>query len=297
MPFAFDLVDLQLFVNVSETLSLTRGAYQSHMSVPAARARIKKLEHVLGEKLFHRSPQGLVPTPAGRRVLDLSRHILGHANNMLTEFQRGPDVELTGTIRLFVSAFSVGELVLSPIRKFLLEFPGVNVTLYQGLSTDVVCALKHGVADIGIFSCKLPHDEFISVPYRTERLVLITPLNHPLADESSIDFYETVEHNYVWMKEPYSLRSYLYQMATVGGAPLRVRMEVDDFHSLSDFVEAGLGVSVVPESMVRRFGKLPGMFKVVPLKNDWAKQELTLGINKATFDGKSQALMSAFMNA
>ena len=50
----FDLVDLQLFIAVADSRSITHGADRAHLALASASARIKGLEEALGVTLFKR---------------------------------------------------------------------------------------------------------------------------------------------------------------------------------------------------------------------------------------------------
>ena len=54
----FDLVDLQLFIAVAESRSITRGALRAHLALASASARIKGLEAALGVALLKRGRRG-----------------------------------------------------------------------------------------------------------------------------------------------------------------------------------------------------------------------------------------------
>jgi molybdenum-dependent DNA-binding transcriptional regulator ModE len=69
MSMRFDLVDLQLFIHVTETRSLTSGAEKSCSSFAAASARIKQMEESIGTTLLLRSAQGTTETEAGKALL------------------------------------------------------------------------------------------------------------------------------------------------------------------------------------------------------------------------------------
>lgn len=58
MATHFDLTDVQLIVNVGDSLSLTRAAEKTHLSVPAASMRIKNLEDYFRTRLLYRTNQG-----------------------------------------------------------------------------------------------------------------------------------------------------------------------------------------------------------------------------------------------
>src|SRR3546814_2048883 len=58
MRMHFDLIDMQLLVNIAEEHSLTKGAERSFLSLPSASLRIKTFEETLGTKLLYRKKQG-----------------------------------------------------------------------------------------------------------------------------------------------------------------------------------------------------------------------------------------------
>src|SRR5664279_3506987 len=72
----FDLVDLQLFVAVAETRSITNGAQRVHLALASASARIKRLEAALGVSLLRRGRRGVELTAAGETLLDHARVVL-----------------------------------------------------------------------------------------------------------------------------------------------------------------------------------------------------------------------------
>ena len=78
----FDLVDLSLFRHVVEAGSITRGAEQAHLALGAASTRIRHMEEALGAALLVRNRQGVVPTPAGRTLLQHARTILRQAERL-----------------------------------------------------------------------------------------------------------------------------------------------------------------------------------------------------------------------
>src|SRR3546814_14391491 len=81
MRMHFDLIDMQLLVNIAEEQSLTKGAERSFLSLPSASLRIKTFEQNLGTKLLYRKKTGTTLTPAGETVLH-------HANTALAQPDR-----------------------------------------------------------------------------------------------------------------------------------------------------------------------------------------------------------------
>ncbi len=71
-PMRFDLVDLQLFIAVAETRSITNGAAKVHLALASASERIKGLEEALGVALLDARPPWR-RTDVGRRKPARSR--------------------------------------------------------------------------------------------------------------------------------------------------------------------------------------------------------------------------------
>src|SRR2546430_10546375 len=78
----FDLIDLQLFIAVAESRSITRGALRAHLALASASARIKGLEEALGVSLLRRGRRGVELTPAGVSLLDHARIVMHNVPSM-----------------------------------------------------------------------------------------------------------------------------------------------------------------------------------------------------------------------
>jgi len=76
----FTLRQLELFVAVCETASITLATEREHISQSAASSAIAQLERALGAQLLvRRHAHGVTPTPAGRQLLHRVRTVLREA--------------------------------------------------------------------------------------------------------------------------------------------------------------------------------------------------------------------------
>ena len=273
---AFDLIDLRLFVNVVDTLSLTRGAERSHMSTPAASARVRKLEEAFGAQLFHRSAQGLAPTPDGDVVLRHALVILKQADLLASELRKNVG-QLKGTIRLYANTLSISEFIPAALQKFLLDSPGINIDLHERPSTEIAKALKQGAADVGILSADVPDDGLQYLPYRTERLVVVAPAGHPLAALRQIEFGQSLECDFIGLKEAMALQAFITRAASREGRTMKIRIQVNNFQALCGLVGSGVGVAIIPESVARHHAQQFAI-GVVGLRDRWAQRELHIAV-------------------
>ncbi|MBN9430253.1 MAG: LysR family transcriptional regulator [Burkholderiales bacterium] len=294
MRFDFDLVDLHLLINVVDSSSLTRGAARSHMSAPAASARIKKMEEGLHTQLFYRTTQGLVPTSSGHTVLRHARLILGQVGRLTDELNEGA-ASMKGSIRLYANTLSISEFVPPTLQSFLLSYPEVNIDLQERPSAEIARALRQGTADVGILAADAPSEGLECLPYRSERLVLVTAASHSLAQRQAIDFSEIEQADYVGLNESVALQAFISRAAAQAGFAMKIRIQASNFEALCSLVESGVGVGIVPESVARRHAQRLNI-AIVALRDRWAVRDLEIAVrDRYALSAPVQALIDAFM--
>jgi DNA-binding transcriptional LysR family regulator len=270
----FDLTDLQLIVNIGDASSLTRGAEKSHLSLPAASNRVKNLEDHFGTRLFHRNSQGVTLTPSGEAFLRHARLVLrqiDHLRGDIHEYARG----IKGQVRMLANTTAMTEFMPAVLSRFLASHPDVTVELRERLSYLVIKAVSEGSADIGIVAGKPASSELEYIPYREDRLVLVTPIEHPLSDLTEVAFSDTLAFEYVGLSEWSAIHAFLIQAADKLGYPFRFRVEVGSFEAVCRMIEAGVGIGVVPELVAKRYAQRLNI-KIVTLSDEWSERKLQI---------------------
>jgi DNA-binding transcriptional LysR family regulator len=270
----FDLTDLQLIVNIGDASSLTRGAEKSHLSLPAASNRVKNLEDHFGTRLFHRNSQGVTLTPSGEAFLRHARLVLrqiDHLRGDIHEYARG----IKGQVRMLANTTAMTEFMPAVLSRFLASHPDVTVELRERLSYLVIKAVSEGSADIGIVAGKPASSELEYIPYREDRLVLVTPAEHPLSELREIAFSDTLAFEYVGLSEWSAIHAFLIQAADKLGYPFRFRVEVGSFEAVCRMIEAGVGIGVVPELVAKRYAQRLNI-KIVSLSDEWSERKLQI---------------------
>ncbi len=120
--------DQRAFLAVIEEGSLSAAARRLSLSQPTVRARIAALEHVLGDALFVRSVNGMVPTHQALMLADHVRAMRRASDAMVRAASSQPD-QIAGVVRLSVSEF-VGIEVLPPMLASLCQrYPALRIEL------------------------------------------------------------------------------------------------------------------------------------------------------------------------
>ena len=132
----FDLVDLQLFVAVAETRSITNGAAKVHLALASASERIKGLEEALGVALLTRGRRGVELTPAGESLLDHARVVLHNVEALrgdLAVFARGAKA----TVRFLANTSGLSEYLPKALAAFLAAHPHISIDVEERESSEI----------------------------------------------------------------------------------------------------------------------------------------------------------------
>jgi DNA-binding transcriptional LysR family regulator len=274
----FDLSDLRLFLHVVEAGSITRGAERIHLAIAAASARIRNMEVTLGTPLLHRQRQGVQPTPAGRTLVHHARLLLQQAERMhgeLAQYAEG----IRGQVRLMSNTNALTEFLPEPLSDFLSSHPQVNIDLEERLSDEIVAAVADGTADIGIVAGTVGVAGLETLPFRTDRFVLVVAPSHPLATLDRTPFAEVLDCDFVGLDRSSALQRFLAEKAERVGRRLKLRVQLRSFDAVCRLVECNVGIGVVPATTAERHAKTMSIHKI-ELADDWAVRKLTICIRR-----------------
>ena len=270
----FDLIDLRLFCEVVDAGSITAGAERCALALAAASTRIRAMEQSLGAPLLTRSRQGVTPTPAGRTLLKHARAVLDQAARLredLGAFAGGA----SGEVRLLANTNALTEFLPEALSAFLAAHPQVSVDLEERLSDEIVGLVAEGVADIGIVAGTVNVGALATYPFRSDRFVVVTAVDHPLAAQTQVRFAQVLDYDFVGLERSSSLQRFLTGKAVREGQPLRLRVQLRSFDAVCRLVECGVGVGVVPQTTAARAVKTMAL-SVIDLSDDWAIRDLTI---------------------
>src|SRR5271167_538056 len=274
----FDLADLRLFVNVVEAGSITHGAERTHLAIAAASTRIRNMEAALGIPLLHRERQGKKPTEAGRTLVQHARILLQQAERMhgdLGQYAEG----IRGQVRLLSNTNALTEFLPEPLSAFLAAHPQVNIDLEERLSDEIVAAIADGTADIGIVAATVMTADLETLPFRTDRFVLVVAQNSPLALVERRAFAEVLDCDFVGLDRTSALQRFLSERAERVGRRLKLRVQLRSFDAVCRLVECNVGIGVVPATTAERHSKTMSLQRI-ELTDEWAVRKLTICVRR-----------------
>lgn len=260
-----EITDLRLFVNIAECGNLTRGAERTFLSPPSASARIKTLELETAQQLLNRGNKGVTLTTSGELFLKQARLVLRQFDFLADEMASAE----VGHIRLFANTTAVTEFLPELLARFLSERPSVTMDLQERLTNDIVRSVVDGTADLGIVSGDVGNEGLETIRFSTDRLMLATPIDHPLVRSATVQLSETLEFEHIGLHEGSTLLDFLRRQLHRHGYDRSLRIQVRSFEAMCRLVEAGVGIGVVPESAARRHVQTMDI-KLLELDDEWA---------------------------
>ena len=218
-----NLDHLRYFVKLSELRHYTRAAEQLCISQPSLSHAISQLESELGVPLFEKSGRNTILTRYGEEFLECAQRSLGILDAGMESLQRSAKGE--GVVRLgFLRTLGV-DFIPKLTSDFISADPnsGVEFSFHSDLSPGLIDGLLQHKFDL-VF-CSEPEKSLglTATPVTSQKLVMIVPNGHPLADRESIGLAETLEYPAVWFAKGSGLRKVVDGMyEQVGGKPISV---------------------------------------------------------------------------
>jgi DNA-binding transcriptional LysR family regulator len=267
----FTLKDIELFVQIAEYESLTKGASKLAMSAAAASARLKTLEIQLNCSLFNRGSRGVTLTPDGETFLIHAKIILLDIQRIKNIFSCNSQVS-TGKIRLLANTTAITEFLPAVLPQFLALHPGISIDLQERMTHEVIKSILENSSDIGIVAGSVSTDGLEAICFSQDQLVLVTPESHELKNIKSIAFKDTLEFDYIGIEVNSTLHLFLADVLKKLGRKLIYRVHTPNFQAMCQMIAAGVGVGILPKSSADHFKKIMKI-SIIELTDEWAIRE------------------------
>jgi DNA-binding transcriptional LysR family regulator len=254
-----ELRHLRYFMAVAEEQHVTRAAERLGIQQPPLSLQIRALEEELGVQLFRRKPRGVELTDAGAVFLDRARAILDQVDRAMATTRRTARGEQGRVVVGFTSSAPFHSFVPRVIRTFREMSPLVSLVLEESGSSELVQGLHNEEIDAAFIRSPVADVLGLTVrPLLEECMIVALPSGHALAKGVNsrtppLPLSELAKETFILYKRPGGPGLYdtiITACRSVGFSP-RVGQEAPRIISTLNLVAAGLGVSVVPESLKR----------------------------------------------
>lgn len=233
------IIKVGSFTKAAEVLGYTQSA-MSQM--------IASLEKELSIKLLYRSRTGVKLTLEGEALYPFIERSILQYRAMQEKANEIKGLE-TGIIRVGTISSITCHWMPQLIKGFEKLYPNVQFLFHQGDYTSIQEWIKIGAVDFG-FITPPAVTELETVTIKAGEMLAVLPKNHPLAEHESIKLKEIASEPFILLEEGhYSEPLNAFRAA---GLEPNIKYTIHDDYAIMTMAEAGLGISILAELMLRR---------------------------------------------
>ena len=267
-----NLNQLEYFVSAAETLNFTKAAEKCFISQTAMTQQIRALENQVGVALFIRDKHHVELTTAGRVYLKEARAILERSNEALRLARTAASGE-EGKITIgFIKGYGLDEL-FGTVRNFHDAYPNIRISLLRENSSGLLGAMERGECDAAFTLMTFRQDarEFGHAYVKSFPLMVALYPGHRLAGKKTLTYSDLEGEDFIIMqpagraKDEAEESMLIYERG--GFFPNVVALEGDP-ETLLLMISTGLGISILPEYVIRLYKSSPDLVLLPLVKDD-----------------------------
>ena len=241
--------NFKIFADLVETKSFSKSAKLNGITQSAVSQQARAMERHFKTLLIDRSQKQFQLTREGQRVYDAAKEVLHTYEKLLSELQEMKKV-ISGTIRIS-TIYSIGLHELPPfIKKFLHDFPSVNVRVEYRRSNLVYEDILHNSVDFGLVAFPVKQRQIEVLPFRNDHLVVITHPNHALAKRTDIEIKDLSGQKFIGFDPDIPTRKAVDIIFREHKLEIEPVMEFDNIETVKRAVEIDHGIAIVPQATV-----------------------------------------------
>jgi DNA-binding transcriptional LysR family regulator len=260
--------DFDAFIALADCRHFTRAAERCHLSQSAFSQLIRRIEQAAGARLFERSTRHVTLTPEGEVFAEQARRIAAEIRTAVSDLREHAAVR-KGRIGITALPSLAAEWLPALLTDYRKRYPGVTVELFDVLADRCLEFVRTGRADFALTAVGADLKEFDAKPILTDRYYLVCRRDHRLAARKSVRPRDLAGERFVFLARGTSVRQHLEPL--LRGLPhTSSGLEVEQLATLAGLVEAGDGISVVPELTLFHFHR-PSLVTIPVAAKDLAR--------------------------
>jgi len=243
-----NLLKYMAFVKTVEYGSFTKAAEMLHYSQSGISRMIADLETEWRVSLLERSRSGVRLTSDGMELLPGARSLCDEYGKLQMQVDELNGLQ-SGLIRIGTFSSVATHWLPRIIKEFQKSYPNIDYELLLGDYTEIEEWIADGRVDCGFL--RLPtRPEFETIFLEQDKLLAVLPEDHPLAKQDKIPVSALCQEPFMLLEK--GAKAEISEIFARAGLTPRVRFTTWDDYAVMSMVENGLGVSILPQLILRR---------------------------------------------
>ena len=289
IPFTLD--QLRILKAIVDEGSFKKAADSLFVTQPAVSLQVQNLEKQLEIAIFDRGGRKAQLTEAGKLLLNHCEKILGECQETCKAIEDLNNLK-GGTLIIGASQTTGTYLMPRMIGLFRQNYPEVSVQLEIHSTRRTGWSVANGQIDIAIIGGQLPLELTESlqvIPFATDELALVLPINHPLAKSKELKKEDLYSLGFITLDTQSTTRKVLDKLLSSSGVDvqrLRIEMELNSLEAIKNAVQSNLGAAFLPVVSIER--ELEGGSVYRPIVADLeVKRELKVITNPGRYSSRA----------
>ena len=243
-----NILKYMAFIKTAEYGSFTKAAEVLHYSQSGISRMIGDLEKEWRVTLLERSRWGVSLTSDGSRLLARAQKLCEEYRKLQMEVDDLHGVQ-SGLIRIGTFSSVATHWLPNIIKAFQKDHPNIDYELLLGDYAEIEEWIAEGRVDCGFV--RLPaRPAFETIPLARDDLLVVLPEGHPLAESERVPASALCSEPFILLER--GARTDVTEIFEREGLSPRVRFTTWDDYAIMSMVESGLGISILPELILRR---------------------------------------------
>ncbi len=244
------LKQLRAFHQVVRCGTISKAADKLYLSQPSVSLQIQALERELAVTLFERRGPHLKLTPEGEVLYQLAEPLVDGIDKLQENFSAQFGKLESGELNVGAGESTILYILPEPVRRFVAAYPQVQLKMHNVTGRDGLKMLRADEIDFAVGSMLEVPEDIEYKPVVTFDPMLITPLDHPLAEKAragevtleDVSPYGLIlppSHLSTWR-----IVKYVFQQHNL---TFTVTLEAGGWEVIKKYVELGMGISIVTD--------------------------------------------------
>ena len=271
------LKQLRAFCHAAETQSVSRAAQRMFLSQPSVSLLIQALEKNLQTVLFDRSGPRISITAEGKILHALALPLVEGIEALPDVFQEHTRDLIAGELDIAAGESTILYLLPGIVKHFTRKHPDIRFKLHNVTGHSGLAMVRANEVDLAVGSMLEVPDDIGYQPVFSYDPVLITSLDHPLAGRKQIKLADISPYGLILPPRHLSTWRIVDLVFSQHDVPYQVAMEVGGWEVIKEYVQCGLGISIVTNICLRGNEKL----SVIPLHKYFPRRSYGVVTRKA----------------
>ena len=284
-----NLQHLRYFLAVARTGGFTQAAREMHVTQPTVSSGVSELERSLGVKLFNRDSRHVALTTDGRLLLSYAIQVEDLLEEAGERLERR-DLEPGEGFQFGAIDAAVIYLLPEILKEYMRSYPGVALKTQVAPSRYLVEDLLMNRSEFALIHLPYSHPKIETVPIYRDEMPLVVGSGHRFAHRDEVDLAAVVEEPLILFHADSVSRKVVDEKLAEAGLELGAVMELRSPEAMRKLVEAGVGISFLPQLTVRE-SLASGALKTVGVRGVAFEREIGVAWRRGRYFGQAVRLL------